>query len=485
MRYVSTRGLSPAVSAAEAIVRGIAPDGGLYMPESIPAFTKEELSRLPGLSYRETANLVLAKYLTDLPASELDAAVQSAYARFPGDSPAPIVTLGEGRYILELWHGPTAAFKDMALQLFPRLLPLCKEKCGDTGETRILTATSGDTGKAALEGFKDVPGTSVAVFYPYGGVSRIQALQMQTQTGENVAVYAIRGDFDDAQTGVKALFADEALRAALGKKSIRLSSANSINFGRLLPQIVYYVYASSQLPGETPADFIVPTGNFGNILAGFMAKRMGAKVGSLVSASNENKVLADFFATGVYDRRRTLVKTSSPSMDILVSSNLERLLLLKSGDPGLVRKMMESLADTGVYRLPKKLFDEIGKDFLGGWADDAEAKAAVHRLREAHGYLADPHTAVADAVYEKLKTRLGGKTVTVSTASPYKFAPAVLEGISGEKADGFDAMDRLHALTGVPVPEALSALRTAEVRFDKVIDVKEMREAAEFLFERD
>ena len=478
MNYRSTRGQVPAVTAAKAILDGIAPDGGLYLPETVPQFSAEEKALLPTLCYAEAAKLVLGKYLDGFTPEEISGAVEAAYRSFPADAPVRLTPLDGRLTALELWHGPTAAFKDMALQLFPRLLPLCREKCGDTRETRILTATSGDTGKAALEGFRDVPGTKILVFYPHGGVSRIQELQMQTQTGQNVGVFAVKGNFDDAQTGVKRLFSDPDLREKLAQKNVVLSSANSINWGRLLPQIVYYVYTSFRLYEGEAVDFVVPTGNFGNILAGFLAKKMGAPVGKLVCASNKNRVLADFFETGVYDRNRPFYKTDSPSMDILISSNLERLLYLQTGDPDFVAEKMRALNGTGAYEIPAALRQALADVFTADAATDGEGREALRRLWETHRYLADPHTAVAAAVFEKVKDRLGKRVVLVSTANPYKFAPAVLGAFPVGPCDGFEAMDRLFELTGEEIPSPLSSLRTASLRFSAVISPGEMKQAA-------
>ena len=478
MNYLSTRGKAPAVTAAKAMLDGIAPDGGLYLPETVPQFSAKEKATLRTLDYAGAARLVLGKYLDGFTGTEIASAVEAARRSFPADGPVRIASLDERLAVLELWHGPTAAFKDMALQLFPRLLPLCREKCGDVRETRILTATSGDTGKAALEGFRDVPGTKILVFYPHGGVSRIQELQMQTQTGQNVGVFAVKGNFDDAQTGVKRLFSDPDLRDKLAQKNVVLSSANSINWGRLLPQIVYYVYTSFRLYEGEAVDFVVPTGNFGNILAGFLAKKMGAPVGRLVCASNKNRVLADFFATGVYDRNRPFYKTDSPSMDILISSNLERLLYLQTGDPDFVAEKMRALNGTGAYEIPAALREELAEVFLADAATDDEGLEALGSLWRERRYLADPHTAVAAAVYEKVKDRLGNRVVLVSTANPYKFAPAVLVAFPGSPCDGFEAMDRLFELTGEPVPAPLAALRSAPTRFSAVIGPEEMKQAA-------
>ena len=479
MKYTSTRGLSPAVTAAQAMVNGIAPDGGLYLPETIPVLSDATLSAIKNRDYAFAALSVMKPFLPEFSDEELTSCIKAAYSGFEGEEPVALKKLTEDLTVLELWHGPTCAFKDMALQLFGRMLPLCKQKCGRTEETLILTATSGDTGKAALEGFRDVPGIRIVVFYPHGGVSRIQELQMTTQMGENVGVYAVRGNFDDAQTGVKRLFADEDLRAALQDKNVRLSSANSINWGRLLPQIVYYVYASVCVSDGRSVDFAVPTGNFGNILAGYLAKKMGAPIGRLLCASNKNRVLTDFFETGVYDRRRPFYKTNSPSMDILISSNLERLLCLETGDREKVRALMTALQNDGCYRIDAALLSSLRQTFDVAAAGDVGALAAIAYAEKTYGYLMDPHTAVAYAALGERPLRAGFPTVLVSTASPYKFAPAVLKAL-GQTGDGFDALSRLSACTKTTVPASLSILRTLPVRFDAVVETDEMKNVLTF-----
>ncbi len=474
MKYISTRGASAPVTAEQAILTGIAPDGGLYLPESVPVFSKEDLAEIAASDYRSAALKVLRPYLLSFTDDELVSCVGEAYARFDTSEPVQFQNLGNGLNVMELWHGPTAAFKDMALQLFPRLMPLCKAKCCTAEETWILTATSGDTGKAALEGFCGVPGTRILVFYPYGGVSRIQELQMTTQQGDNVGVFAVRGNFDDAQTGVKRLFGDASLAARLAERGVRLSSANSINWGRLLPQIVYYVYASARLSVGGPVDFIVPTGNFGNIFAGYLAKLMGAPVGRLVCASNRNRVLTDFFETGVYDRRRPFYKTASPSMDILISSNLERLLYLASGrDAERVAAWMRELAEQGSYAVPDSVMEPLRETFSFGFADDNATVEAISACWNEHRYLLDPHTAVGYAVYRGLQDP-SDPAVLVSTANSYKFAPDVLKAF-GLSADGFEAQDLLAAETGVLVPASLSTLREKTVRFNTVLSPEEMK----------
>ena len=469
MRYVSTRGEAAPVGAAEAIVCGLAPDGGLYVPETIPAFTPGEIRLLREGSYAEAALCVCRKYLSEIPEAALGECVRDAYARFDGPDPAPLAHLSGDVSVLELWHGPTCAFKDMALQLFPRILPLCKEQCGETSETWILVATSGDTGKAALEGFRDVEGVRVFVFYPRDGVSEVQKAQMTTQRGGNVFVAAIDGNFDDAQTAVKRALSDEALARRLRERGARLSSANSINFGRLLPQIVYYARTALRLSdGGAPVHFVVPSGNFGNILAGWFAKAMGAPVGRLVCASNENRVLTDFLATGDYDARRPFHKTSSPSMDILVSSNLERMLYLACGrDAERVRGWMRALREEGHYSVDAATLARIRETFRAGSCDGEGTLRAIADCWREHGYLLDPHTAVGYDVLRRAD--LPGRTVLVSTASPFKFAQDVLAAIGRPGARGFAAVEALAEATGMAVPASLAELPSLPVRFTGVL----------------
>ncbi len=477
MQYLSTRSHDENATSAEAVLRGLAPDGGLYVPETIPAAGLTDAELLSLDQYALTAH-ILAKLLPDFPDGAVAAAVRDGYSgKFETEDLTPTVPVA-GAHVLELYHGPTSAFKDMALCLLPRLVAAASEACGVKEDVLVLTATSGDTGKAALAGFADAPHTRVMVFYPEGGVSEVQRAQMVTQEGGNVCVCAVRGNFDDAQRGVKEVFAQ------FTGKSVRLSSANSINIGRLAPQVAYYFKAYADLrrtgviePGA-PVDFIVPTGNFGDILAGYLAKRMGLPVGTLVCASNENDVLTEFLQTGVYDRRRVFHKTASPSMDILVSSNLERLLYFASdGDAALVASLMRQLAEDGVYRVPEPLFARIRSEFACGKADDAAAFDAIRRIFRSEGYLMDPHTAVAWRVYEDYRAsgRSSNPAVVLSTASPYKFAPAMLEALELTVPEsGFAAMEKLHDETGVPVPPALAALRQKPVLHRDVIDPSEM-----------
>ncbi len=488
MEYTSTRDNGIIVASAQTIARGISEEGGLFVPVEIPHFAPGELRELAKLDYEGRANAVFGKYLTDYTPEEIKAAVHEAYCtgRFENDLPDPLVKLDDGPYMLELWHGPTCAFKDVALQILPQLMTRAVKKTDGADETVILVATSGDTGKAALEGFRDVPGTKIIVFYPSDGVSAMQKLQMATQRGKNVAVCAVRGNFDDTQSAVKKIFTDSAAKAELSAHGRAFSSANSINFGRLLPQIVYYVssyctmLADGELePGER-VNFTVPTGNFGNILAAYYAGRMGVPVNKLICASNSNNVLTDFLNTGVYDRNRKFYATSSPSMDILISSNLERLLYLLLGeDDAAVRSLMAQLADTGRYEVPDSVKAAIKEQFAAGWCDDRAGAETIKSTFEEYSYLLDTHTAVAMRVYRDYVKATGDKTKTViaSTASPYKFPRAVLSAI-GERSpeDEFAAAERLSDITRLPVPEQIRALRGMEPRFTGTIDRTEMRE---------
>lgn len=485
MKYYSTRDNTRYVSGAEAIARGQAPDGGLYVPESFPAISKEELEKLIPLSYADLAFCITKLYLPEFTDEEIYEFTKLSYgANFSSPEVAPLHALNDDMSVLELWHGPTCAFKDMALQYLPHLLTGSLKKIGETKEVCILVATSGDTGKAALEGFADVQGTSILVFYPRDGVSDIQKLQMTTQTGENVGAAAINGNFDDAQTAVKAIFGDALLRDELERAGKFLSSANSINWGRLLPQIVYYVYAYTSLVriGKITLgdkiNFCVPTGNFGNILAGYIAKEMGIPVNKLICASNANKVLTDFFAKGVYDKRRELILTASPSMDILISSNLERLLYFVSGrDGALVKELMVKLGKSGKYEINDGMREKIDAVFIGGYNDDAQTKATISKTFREYGYLVDTHTAVGLGVLEDVRktAELEGHTVVVSTASAYKFCGAVLEALGEDCPDGLEQFEKLSKLTGTPIPAPLAGLAGKAVRFTDTIEKDEAR----------
>ena len=486
MPFISTRG-AEAVSAPQAIVRGIAADGGLYVPVSLPHLEKADFEALARMDYPSRAARTLALTLDGFAEEELLSMARDAYARFDDPAIAPVKALSHGRYVLELFHGPTLAFKDMALQFLPRLLTASARKEGEQREIAILTATSGDTGKAALEGFRDVPGTSVTVFYPQGGVSAVQEKQMVTSQGRNVHVCAVKGNFDDAQTGVKTLFGDPAFRAEMNKRGKTLSSANSINLGRLAPQIAYYLsacadlLASGAIDWEAGLNICVPTGNFGNILAAWYARRMGAPIRRLICASNRNDVLTDFIRTGVYDRRRPFHKTISPSMDILISSNLERFLLeLAEGNADQVRAWMEQLKAEGRYEISDAQKETLKSVFFGGCAgDERTCEAIAHYWRE-EKYLLDPHTAVAAAVAGDYRRETGDNNplLIVSTASPYKFAADVAKAIGVEvQGDAFDAGAALESATGVPAPKAITALKFLPVLHTQVCDKDNMGQA--------
>jgi len=485
MRFISTRDTALSVSSAEAIVRGISAEGGLFVPESFPNVSLAETLSFAKRGYAACAAAVMGKYLTDFSEDELFSMAQKAYAGFDDPAVVPLTDVGGGEHIMELYHGPTLAFKDMALQMLPRLMAASIRKTGEKDRVLILVATSGDTGKAALEGFADVPGTAILVFYPEDGVADMQKLQMTTQKGGNVAVCAVRGNFDDAQSGVKAIFGSADIAKKLKDAGYRLSSANSINWGRLVPQIAYYFWAYAVLaekgaiaPGES-IDFVVPTGNFGDILAGYYAKRMGLPVRKLVCASNANRVLTDFFETGVYDKNRPFHKTASPSMDILISSNLERLLFEASGrDPKAVSAWMEALKKEGRYDVGEEVLKRINEDFSAGCAEEGEAAAALRSVFERTGAVLDPHTAVAQAVYDRVKD--GTPAVVLSTASPYKFPQDVLIAIDPEKhppKDGFLAAQALSERTNTRIPAQILALRDAPVRFFQSCEKGEMESA--------
>ncbi len=486
MKYVSTRDTSvekTKISAAEAICRGLAPDGGLYVPESLPSISVGDIEKIASLTYPERAARVLSLFFEEFTYDELSSMCEAAYSSesFP-DGAAPIAHVKDNISSLELWHGPTCAFKDMALQLMPHLFTACLKKTGETRRALILVATSGDTGKAALEGYRDVDGVSITVFYPETGVSRVQKLQMMTQEGENVSVCAIKGNFDDAQNGVKRIFADETVKARLDKNGVFLSSANSINWGRLAPQIVYYVsaycdlYVSGKISLGDRVNVTVPTGNFGNILAVYIAKKMGLPIGRLVCASNANSVLTDFFETGVYDKNREFYTTMSPSMDILISSNLERLLYFVSGAE-MTASLMSSLKESGRYAVEKDVLDAIKADFCGYFTDEDGTSETVNSLYSECGYLSDTHTAVAVSAAERYIAESGDKSemLVCSTASPYKFAADVYRAVSGMTAsDSVSALGELSAYTGTNIPAPLAKMLTLPVRFDRTIEVSKM-----------
>jgi threonine synthase len=486
MRYISTRGSAPTIPSKKAIIKGIAEDDGLYVPESFPSLGAAPFSGAGQASYAARAVKILEAFLTDFAAPELLDACKVAYAEnFDSPVTVPIRFLDNGISVLELWHGPTLAFKDIALQLMPRLLTAAIQSERERVEVVILVATSGDTGKAALEGFADVKGVRIFVFYPHEGVSEIQRLQMVTQRGANVGVCGVVGNFDDAQTGVKQIFSAPAMNERLERSHFRLSSANSINWGRLAPQIVYYFtgYEEMVLAGKVargqPINICVPTGNFGNILAAYYAIRCGLPVSKLICASNINKVLTDFIHTGIYDRRRNFQRTESPSMDILISSNLERLLFELAGrKPESIRDWMNKLTAQGHYRIPKEAVERLQSLFYGGFADPLETSRAIKEAFERHGYLMDPHSAVGYSVLRKYQETTGDATpaVLASTASPFKFSSAVLEALGGKTSDKdeFSLLSELSALRGQSVPAKLAELESLPERHTGVCQKEEM-----------
>ncbi|MCM1175648.1 MAG: threonine synthase [Blautia sp.] len=486
--YKSTRNGEKKVSASQAVLKGLSGDGGLFVPERIPPLDRS-LKELAGMKYQEIAYEVMKLFLTDFTEEELKGCIDRAYdSKFDVEEIAPLVE-ADNAYYLELFHGATIAFKDMALSILPHLMTVSAKKNHVKEEIVILTATSGDTGKAALAGFADVEGTKIIVFYPKNGVSPIQEKQMVTQKGKNTFVIGIHGNFDDAQTGVKKLFADKELERIMLRKGFRFSSANSINIGRLVPQIVYYVYAYAKLlqnekitDGEE-INVVVPTGNFGNILAAFYAKNMGVPIAKLICASNENKVLYDFFRTGSYDRNREFMLTSSPSMDILISSNLERLIYRIAGDDAKKNaELMEALSRTGQYRITEEMSGRLA-DFYGNYASGQETAARIRQLYEKTGYVIDTHTAVASAVCQKYKEETGDerKTVIASTASPFKFTRSVMNAIDSryDSMTDLELVDELSALARVEVPNAIEEIRTAPVVHDMVCEKDEMKQAVE------
>lgn len=488
LMYQSTRSNSEPITASKAILKGLADDGGLYVPKSIP---KLELSmkELSDLNYQQTAFEVMKLFLTDFTEEELKSCIEKAYdSKFDTEEIAPLVK-ADGAYYLELFHGATIAFKDMALSILPRLLTTAAKKNQVQDEIVILTATSGDTGKAALAGFADVEGTKIIVFYPKDGVSVVQEKQMVTQKGDNTYVIGIRGNFDDAQSGVKAMFNNKELGTELKAKGYQFSSANSINIGRLVPQIVYYVYSYANLykneeiaEGEK-INVVVPTGNFGNILAAYYAKCMGVPIGKLICASNDNKVLFDFFQTGIYNKNREFILTSSPSMDILISSNLERLIFQIAGeDADRTLELMKALSSKGEYEITEEMKLRL-QEFTAGYAAEAETAETIKKLYEKTGYVIDTHTAVAASVYNNYRTQTGdtAKTIIASTASPYKFASSVMNSID-VKYDGlgeFELVDELSKISGTDVPQAIEDIKTAAVLHTRVCDKDKMQETVE------
>ena len=484
MEYQSTRNNMLRASSAQAVLDGLAPDGGLYSMPSLRDISFDSQSVLK-LDTQGMATEILTALLPSFSKDEMRELVKKAYTgKFESEDLTPTVHVGDDT-VLELFRGPTSAFKDVALSMLPQLMTAARKKCGVDDEILILTATSGDTGKAAMEGFCDVPGTKIIVFYPDGGVSAVQKAQMTTQAGNNTCVCAVRGNFDDAQTGVKNIFAAVTEEKLLAGKGVSLSSANSINIGRLAPQVVYYYRAYANLVNEgrikagDKVDFCVPTGNFGDILAGWFAKELGLPIGKLICASNANNVLTDFLETGRYDKNRPFYKTVSPSMDILVSSNLERLLFLLSGDAELVKSLMEQLNTTGAYQVPQALLDKLRADFWQGFCDDAGTKNAIGLVYREYGYLCDTHTAVAWDVAQQYKAANPdhNPVIILSTASPYKFPAAVLEALGhSAKGDEFEVMEQIRNATNVPIPKNLSGLRERPVRHTDVIDRDKMLE---------
>lgn len=489
MKYYSTRNSSYCVGAAEAISKGLAPDGGLFVPEAVPQLSADEISALCNMDYCGRAVYIMSKYLDEFTESELSELCKAAYGSgFDSAGVAPLRVLDKNTAVLELWHGPTCAFKDMALQLLPHLLTASLKKCGEERSVCILVATSGDTGKAALEGFADVPGTRIHVFYPNDGVSEAQKLQMITQTGANVGVSAVYGNFDDAQSGVKRIFSDTDFAKELSGREYFLSSANSINWGRLLPQIVYYFSAycdfvkSGSIDFGEAVDFSVPTGNFGNILAGWYARRMGLPIARLLCASNENNVLTDFLASGCYDKNRSFRNTLSPSMDILVSSNLERLLYNLSEDAETVKGLMKRLSDDGRYTVDEKLKAAIDECFDGGCCSDEQTLQTIKTVWDEYSYLMDTHTAVAYKVLCDIRSRKNTDRacIVVSTASPFKFSDSVLEALGAKTAGGgAELIEKLSELSGLEIPAPLYGLTERDIRFRNVISPDGMKSAVD------
>ena len=488
MNYKSTRDNNISVKSSEAIVKGLSSDGGLFIPDSIPVISQANIKYMADMNYRERAKEILSRFLTDFTDEELDACINAAYTKekFETDSIAPVYKLNKEQYVLELWHGPTCAFKDMALQILPHLLTTSTKKLGLDRETVILVATSGDTGKAALEGFSDVKGTKIIVFFPDEGVSSIQRLQMCTQEGDNVFVSAVNGNFDDAQNGVKAIFTDEEYAKELFAQNKALSSANSINWGRLVPQIVYYfsaycdMVASGEIENGDAVNVCVPTGNFGNILAAYYAKLMGLPVNKLICASNKNNVLTDFINTGTYDKNRDFYVTTSPSMDILISSNLERLLSLISGDDKEVASYMQKLKEDGKYTVSSAIIESIKKDFFGGFADEKMCADTIKDVYDKFGYVVDTHTSVAISVHNDYVKKTGDstKTIIASTASPFKFNGDVLSALTDGESfdlDEFRLLEKLANDYELRIPKSLATLEEKETRFETVCNKEQMK----------
>ncbi len=490
MHYLSTRNENIVTNASTAILEGLSADGGLYTPSEIPVLGKNELALLRTMNYEKRAAWILACYLNDYTDEELLSISQSAYLKFESGNVAPVVSIGENTFMLELFRGPTSAFKDVALSIMPQLLTSALHKSGSDDEICILVATSGDTGKAALEGYTDLEGTKIIVFYPDEGISPVQKLQMSTHVGKNTFVCGIKGNFDDAQTGVKKLFLDIELREKLAKHGIRLSSANSINWGRLVPQIVYYISAycdmlnSGMIDTCEKVNVCVPTGNFGNILAAYYAKKMGLPIKMLICASNTNRVLDEFIRTGIYNANRKFDKTISPSMDIIVSSNVERLLFEILGHSGKdISKLMSSLNESYCFELNSDAHNILKESFVSDWCSEAETKDTINEYYKSGRYLPDTHTAVALNVLNKYKKRTGDqtKTLVASTASPFKFASDVLSAIGFDVSDDLKAIDQLSEVSGYPVPGPLVGLNNRPILHTRVIECADMRKTSEFL----
>ena len=487
MYYVSTRNKERRFTSAAAILQGLAPDGGLITPEVFPKLSANALETMSDMGYQQRAVYIMKQYLDDFSVSEVMGYCAKAYGggKFDNDQPAPVVQVDGNTSVLELWHGPTCAFKDMALQMLPQLMVAALEKADEKKRPVVLVATSGDTGSAALAGFADLEPTKILVYYPEKGVSEVQQLQMTTRDGNNLAVCAIEGNFDQAQSGVKAIFGDRELQAELAEQGYFLSSANSINWGRLLPQMVYYISSyidmvkSGAIASGEEINVCVPTGNFGNILAAYYAKLCGVPIAKLICASNANNVLTDFIKTGIYDRNRPFHITSSPSMDILISSNLERLLYAFSDwNPAEVSKYMGDLAQYGRYEVSSTVKKRLDSQFFAGYCDDADTQSCIKALFEQQGYLADPHTAVAFDVLAQYRAATGDETQTlvVSTASPYKFAEAVLEALGEEKVTGVAGLEKLAQVTGTAIPTPLQGLGDKQIRFTDVVGAEGLTE---------
>ncbi|MGM0507646.1 MAG: threonine synthase [Fusobacteriota bacterium] len=486
MKYISTRGNIDPIEGSEAIVLGMVPDGGLFIPESIPKVSRKELNQMKNFSYQDLTKKIFAKFLTNFSSGEIEKAVHGAYntQNFDDKDLTPLKKINDDLYIMELWHGPTAAFKDMALQIMPYLLNISKQKNSNSTKTLILVATSGDTGKAALEGFKNLEGIEIIVFYPEGGVSKVQNLQMNTTTGDNTSVMSVVGNFDDCQTSVKNIFQDKEFNKKISKYGYNLSSANSINWGRLLPQIIYYFKGYYDLVQKNAIEygdkinFSVPTGNFGDILGGYYAKKMGLPINKLVCASNKNKILTDFLKTGIYDTQRTFHKTMSPSMDILVSSNLERFLFeISEHNSDMIKRLYSDLKNTGKFEVSQDILERIHKVMVGGFTDEKATLDTIKSEYNKSAYLLDTHTAVAVNVAKKLKSYLGNITIVNSTANPYKFSKNVLKALGKKEEDGIVAVKKLNEITKMDIHRAVKGIETKKILHEKTIKPTEIKKS--------